>query len=311
MIAQSPVSFYPGWLNRRRYCRSRTSGQRLSTIARHYRQGKREPGAAFGRLQVTAAGSADQDKLPAIDLVDGRGRGAPRGHRDTPKFATVPGIERAELAIPRASDKNQVSRRHCGATEILRAGRRRRRALQARHRAQWRLPPDATRVQVEALQCPPRRFAARKTFDGLTTVAAGALSLQNNTGLGSTAAGTGTPAFDQTFDASGLTLELAGGTLSLAGGIGVTLGTLHITGDTILDFNNSAGTFLSSAALAIEAGVTITVNNWITVSGDALSSTVWYATGTVNGGSLGGMDQVGGTPLNQILFTSYDGLTTT
>ncbi len=123
--------------------------------------------------------------------------------------------------------------------------------------------------------------------------------------------GAGTLVFDQTFTASSLTLVLGGGTLSLTGGAGITVGTLHITGNTILDFNSSAGTFLSSAALVIDPGVTVTVNNWISVSGTPGSSTAWYATSTINGSPLGVVDQVGGTPLNQIVFTSYTGLTTT
>jgi hypothetical protein len=123
--------------------------------------------------------------------------------------------------------------------------------------------------------------------------------------------GAGTLVFDQSFSAASLTLTLAGGTLSLTGGAGITVGTLHITGNTILDFNNSASTFLSSSALVIDSGVTVTVNNWISVADNAAASTVWYATSTVNGGSLGGVDQVGGVPLNQIVFTGATGLTPT
>ena len=118
-------------------------------------------------------------------------------------------------------------------------------------------------------------------------------------------------ALSNSFTASSLTLTLGGGTLSLLGGVHATFGTIHITGNTVLDFNNSAGTFLSSAALVIDGGVTVTVNNWISVANDTLLSSVWYATSTVNAGSLGGTDQLGGTPLAQIGFTNYGGLTTT
>ena len=129
------------------------------------------------------------------------------------------------------------------------------------------------------------------------------------------------------FYASGLTLVLAGGTVTFtdtnagslawndpidpAGTSRFQFGTIHITGNTILDFNNSAGTFLSSAYLVIDAGVTVTVNNWISVANNTSLSTVWYATNTVNAGSLGGSDLLGGNPLERIAFTNYNGLTTT
>jgi fibronectin-binding autotransporter adhesin len=123
-------------------------------------------------------------------------------------------------------------------------------------------------------------------------------------------AGAGTLVFDNSFTASNLTLTLDGGTLSLLGGT-FAFGTIHITGNTILDFNNSAGTFLSSANLVIDAGVSVTVNNWISIANNAAQSSVWYATGTVNGGALGGTDIVGGTPLGQVEFSDYTGFTAT
>lgn len=122
--------------------------------------------------------------------------------------------------------------------------------------------------------------------------------------------GSGTLVFNNTFSAPNLTLTLSGGTLSLLSGQ-FTFGTIHITGNTILDFNNSANTFLSSAHLVIEAGVVVTVNNWVSVANNTSLSTVWYATNTVNAGTLAGVDRVGGPPLNQIVFSNYTGLTTT
>ncbi|MBM3852211.1 MAG: hypothetical protein FJ399_03555 [Verrucomicrobia bacterium] len=160
----------------------------------------------------------------------------------------------------------------------------------------------------------------------LTIASAGMVSVNQAAGVTSsfagTMAGSGTFSFtgadatsilalSSSFTASNLTLTLGGGTLSLLGGVGITVGTIHITGNTILDFNNSAGTFLSSAALVIDAGVTVTVNNWVSVANNTAASTVWYATNTVNAGTLGGSDQVGGIPLSQIVFTNYSGLTTT
>jgi hypothetical protein len=123
--------------------------------------------------------------------------------------------------------------------------------------------------------------------------------------------GAGVLVFDHSFSATNLTLVISGGTLSIASAAQITVGTIRITGNTILDFNNSAGTFLSSANLIIDAGVTVTVNNWTSVANNTALSSVWYATNTINGGTLGGTNQYGGTPLSQITFSSYNTLTTT
>ncbi|QYM78758.1 autotransporter-associated beta strand repeat-containing protein [Horticoccus luteus] len=124
--------------------------------------------------------------------------------------------------------------------------------------------------------------------------------------------GAGTLVFDHSFNAgTGSTLVLNGGTLSLASAANITFGTIHITADTVLDFNGTNGTVLSSANLIIDAGVHITVNNWKSTANQVTQSTVWYATSTVNSGTLSGADHLGNTPLNQITFTNYDGMTTT
>lgn len=116
--------------------------------------------------------------------------------------------------------------------------------------------------------------------------------------------------FNNSFSAPNLTLTLSGGTLSLLGGQ-YTLGTINITGNTILDFNNIAGTSLSSSNLTIDASAQVTVNNWTSTANQPTQSTVWYATNTINSVPLGGTDVIGGTPLNQIAFTNYNGMTTT
>ena len=124
-------------------------------------------------------------------------------------------------------------------------------------------------------------------------------------------AGNGILEFGPSFTATNLTLVLSGGTLSLSD-VQITVGSIHITGDTILDFNNFGGTVLSSASLLIDNGVTVTVNNWVSVANAAAASTIWYATSTLNGSPLSGSEQFGGSPLNQINFTGYTpGLTTT
>ena len=75
-----------------------------------------------------------------------------------------------------------------------------------------------------------------------------------------------------------------------------TVGTLHITGNTILDFGLSTATVLSSANLIFDAGVTVTVNNWVSLS-DA-----WYATTSFAGAVI---DQNNAAPENQITFNGY------
>ncbi|QYM77661.1 autotransporter-associated beta strand repeat-containing protein [Horticoccus luteus] len=124
--------------------------------------------------------------------------------------------------------------------------------------------------------------------------------------------GAGTLVFDQSFNAGvGSQLILNGGTLSLASAAQITFGKIHITADTVLDFNGTDGTVLSSTDLVIDAGVHITVNNWKSTANQVTQSTIWYATNTVNTAALGPSDHLGNTPLNQITFTNYNGMTTT
>ena len=142
------------------------------------------------------------------------------------------------------------------------------------------------------------------TFNGSLASTVGAGTFEKD--------GPGTLVFNHTFTATNLTLVLNGGTLSLASSAQITVGTIHITGDLVLDFNGNAGTFLSSTNLQIDSGVTVTVNNWMSVANDAAASTAWYATTNINSSPLGGSDQVGGGALSQIIFTGYSpGLTTT
>ncbi len=146
-------------------------------------------------------------------------------------------------------------------------------------------------------------------------------------------------AFNTSFSAPSATLTFGGSSIgtnsdplrlelgSLSSNIDIEFGTIRITGDTILDFNNSIGTSLTSSRLIIDAGVKITVEGWTWTANNTANSTVWYALLT-NGGVLGqnsvangnGVNQnlsvnsgtlYGNSPLNQIVFTNYNGLTTT
>lgn len=116
------------------------------------------------------------------------------------------------------------------------------------------------------------------------------------------------------------TLTLAGGTLNFATSGNLTANTIYITANTTIDFGGVGGTFLSSANLVIAGNVTVTVNNWVSVANQANQSTVWYLrnAGNTTGGvlnpgniTLTSANLYGGTPLSQIVFTGYGGMTTT
>lgn len=126
--------------------------------------------------------------------------------------------------------------------------------------------------------------------------------------------------FNGTINASNLTLSLGGAsagngsaplTVFLAGA-NVTVGTIVITGDTILDFGNSAGTVLSSGALMFtNPNAKVQVVNWTSTENNALLSSVWYATSTIGNITLGLTNQTPASNpmLGQISF--QDGRTTT
>lgn len=141
------------------------------------------------------------------------------------------------------------------------------------------------------------------------------------TGTGGTfqAIGTGQVTFNQSITNTGLTVLFGGTsigtnanrlTVTIDGATTLQFGTLHITGDTILDFGNSSASVLNSANLIIDAGVLITVQNWISLT-DA-----WYATSTFtqkNGLTYTSatLDATGTSPQNQITFTGFSNNNTT
>lgn len=105
--------------------------------------------------------------------------------------------------------------------------------------------------------------------------------------------GSGSLTFNSSINFSG-TLLLSGGTLAL-NGYNLTVGTLHITGNTILDFGNSAASILNATTFIIDAGVTLTINNWVN-SVDYFYAQNWSgATANTSGSS----------PMNQITFSGY------
>jgi autotransporter-associated beta strand protein len=105
--------------------------------------------------------------------------------------------------------------------------------------------------------------------------------------------GSGTLTFNSSINFSG-TLLLSGGTLAL-NGYNLTVGTLHITGDSILDFGNSSASTLNATNFIIDAGVTLTINNWVS-NVDFFYAQSWSGASHSTSGS---------TPTNQIAFTGY------
>ena len=124
------------------------------------------------------------------------------------------------------------------------------------------------------------------------------------------AIGTGQVTFNTTIVDTGLTAYIGGTsigtmanplTFTITGATTLQFGTLHITGDTILDFGNSSASVLNSASLIIDAGVKVSVINWVGLT-DA-----WYATSsfTQQSGPAAVLDARNAAPENQITFTGF------
>ncbi len=110
--------------------------------------------------------------------------------------------------------------------------------------------------------------------------------------------GTGTLTFASSINFAG-SLALAGGTLAL-NGYNLTVGILHITGNTILDFGLSTASLLNATTFIIDAGVTLTIKNWVDTV-DFFYAQNW--TGAT-------LNTSGTAPMNQLTFTGFSsGLT--
>lgn len=105
--------------------------------------------------------------------------------------------------------------------------------------------------------------------------------------------GAGTLTFNSNIDFAG-TLLLSGGTLAL-NGYNLTVGTLRITGNTILDFGNSAASVLNATTFVVDAGVTLTLNNWVN-GVDYFFATNWTGATANTRGSA---------PMNQLTFSGF------
>ncbi len=172
---------------------------------------------------------------------------------------------------------------------------------------------DSTTVTISSSGTLALSAGITDTIAGLTTTGASTINLAASSALTINSAapstlmgnllGTGTLAY---IGGGNLTLannlSFAGGTLAFGGStIGLTptstlflgnttVGTLRITGDTILDFGNSSASVVSTTNFQIDPGVKITINNWIEWQ-DYFFATNW--TGAVlNTQGLGSQTQV-------------------
>ncbi|MBI5689058.1 MAG: autotransporter-associated beta strand repeat-containing protein [Verrucomicrobia bacterium] len=119
------------------------------------------------------------------------------------------------------------------------------------------------------------------------------------TGLGTLEkAGSGTLTFTQSFSLAG-TLTLSGGTVALSN-VDLTVGTLRITGNSILDFGAGASS-LTATNLIIDPGVILTVANWTHLQ-DFFRVTTSF---TQSGGPAAAREVSGVAPQNQIVFSGY------
>ncbi len=96
----------------------------------------------------------------------------------------------------------------------------------------------------------------------VTTVGSGRVILDMDTdGNGTMAVPSGSMTFNSNIAYAG-TLELKSGTLFMPG-VHITVGTLEITGNTILDFGNSAASILNATNIRMAPGASLTITNWV------------------------------------------------
>jgi fibronectin-binding autotransporter adhesin len=105
--------------------------------------------------------------------------------------------------------------------------------------------------------------------------------------------GSGTLTFNSSFTFSG-TLLLSGGTVALNGNT-LTVGTLHITGNTVIDFGSSSASVLNVSSFIIDSGAILTVTGW--------ANTVDYFYAQSWSGAV--QNTTGAAPMNQVVFSGY------
>lgn len=107
--------------------------------------------------------------------------------------------------------------------------------------------------------------------------------------------GSGTLTFNSSIAFNG-EVRLNAGTLALNGN-NLTADTLHITGNSVINFNGSSDSILTVETLLIDAGVTLTIQNW--------ANTVDFFFATYFPGATA--DSRGTGSAAQIIFTGYSG----
>ncbi len=89
----------------------------------------------------------------------------------------------------------------------------------------------------------------------------------------------------------------------------INVGDLYITGNTILDFDNSAASILNASNVYISAGVSVTVIGWNHFTD------YWFATNSFrqdnSSGTIAINDQIGSQPENQVTFSGFNSNQTT
>lgn len=113
-----------------------------------------------------------------------------------------------------------------------------------------------------------------------------------------TKTGAGTLTLGTSYNFSG-TLGLNAGTLAIGSGATLTVGTLHITGNSVIDFSAGAS-ILNVGTLIIDSGATLTINGW--------SDLVDYFYATNFTGAT--TDTRGGSKVSQIVFSGSTGSNT-
>ncbi len=113
-----------------------------------------------------------------------------------------------------------------------------------------------------------------------------------------TKTGAGTLTLGTSYNFSG-TLGLNAGTLAIGSGATLTVGTLHITGNSVIDFSAGAS-ILNVGTLIIDSGATLTINGW--------SNAIDYFYATNFTGAT--TDNRGGSKVSQIVFSGSSGSNT-